>query len=54
MPRADLDPATLGQIVFNTLNQMFIEFVKADAMTLDDLHRASDTQTESLAALMRA
>ncbi|AZL59675.1 TetR/AcrR family transcriptional regulator [Tabrizicola piscis] len=54
LARPDLDPAVMGQIVFNTLNQMFIEFVKADAMTLDDLHRASDKQTESLAALMRA
>lgn len=51
--RPDLDAAVLGQIVFNTLNQMFIEFVKADAMTLADLHRTSDAQTESLAALMR-
>jgi AcrR family transcriptional regulator len=54
LTRTDLDPATLGQIVFNTLNQMFIEFVKADAMALADLHRASDAQTESLARLMQA
>ncbi|MCU0828708.1 MAG: TetR/AcrR family transcriptional regulator [Tabrizicola sp.] len=53
LTRPDIDPATLGQITFNTLNQMFIEFVKADAMTLDDLHRTSDAQTESLAALLR-
>jgi AcrR family transcriptional regulator len=52
--RPDLDPAVLGQIVFNTLNQMFIEFVKADAMPLPDLHRMSDAQTESLARLIRA
>jgi AcrR family transcriptional regulator len=54
LARKDLDPATLGQIVFNTLNQMFIEFVKDDAMPLHDLHRTSDAQTESLAALMQA
>ncbi len=53
LARPDLEPATLGQIVFNTLNQMFIEFVKADAMPLADLHRTSDAQTESLAVLMR-
>ncbi len=52
--RPDLDPATLGQIVFSSLNQMFIEFVKADAMPLCDLHRANDAQTASLAALMRS
>ena len=54
LTRPDIDSATLGQVVFNTLNQMFIEFVKADAMPLSDLHRASDAQTESLARLMRA
>ena len=53
LTRPDLDPMTLGQITFNTLNQMFIEFVKADAMPLSDLHRTSDAQTDSLAALMR-
>ena len=54
LTRPDLDPDTLGQVVFNSLNQMFIEFVKADAMPLDDLLRASDAQTAGLAALMRA
>ena len=53
LTRPDIDPATLGQIVFNSLNQMFIEFVKADAMPLDDLHRASDAQVAALAALLR-
>jgi AcrR family transcriptional regulator len=51
--RPDLDPATLGQVVFNSLNQMFIEFVKADAMPLADLLRLSDAQTDGLARLMR-
>lgn len=53
LTRPDIDPVTLGQVVFNSLNQMFIEFVKADAMPLADLHRASDAQTSSLARLMR-
>ncbi len=53
LARPDLDPQTLGQIVFNTLNQMFIEFVKAEAMPLTALHRMSDAQTASLATLMR-
>lgn len=53
LARADLDPATVGQIVFNTLNQMFIEFVKLDEMPLSELHRQSDAQTASLAALLR-
>ncbi len=54
LTRPDLDPATVGQIIFCTLNQMFIEFVKSDPMPLTDLHRASDAQTASLANLMRA
>ena len=54
LARPDVDAGVFGQIVFNTLNQMFIEFVKDDAMPLADLHRASDAQTASLAALMRA
>lgn len=53
LARGDLDPAVIGQIVFSALNQMFIEFVKADAMPLSDLHRASDAQTTGLAVLMR-
>ena len=52
LARPDLDPKTLGQILFNTLNQMFIEFVKDDTMALADLHRKSDSQTTSLAALI--
>lgn len=53
LTRPDIDPVTLGQVVFNSLNQLFIEFVKADAMPLSELHRVSDAQTESLARLMR-
>jgi AcrR family transcriptional regulator len=52
--RRDLDPAVIGRVVFNTLNQMFIDFVKDDGMPLAVLHKASDTQTASLAALLRA
>lgn len=54
LARPDLDARVVGQIVFNTLNQMFIEFVKADAMPLADLHRMNDAQTSSLAALIAA
>jgi AcrR family transcriptional regulator len=52
--RRDLDPDLIGHVVFNTLNQMFIDFVKADEMDLKALHRLSDAQTESLALLLRA
>lgn len=53
LTRADLDPAALGQIVFHSLNKMFLDFVKDDAMPMPDLHRASEAQTISLAILMR-
>ena len=39
---------SLGQIVFSALNQMFIEFVKDEAMPLARLHALSAAQTASL------
>lgn len=51
--RPNLALKTLGQIVCKTLNRMFIECVKADAMPLSDLHRASDAEIASPARLMR-
>lgn len=51
---ASLDPAVIGQIIFNSLNQMFIEFVKQEAMPLSDLHEMTEAQTKALAAMMRA
>lgn len=53
LTRADLDTDALGQIVFHSLNQLFTEFVKDDAMPMSELHRASEAQTISLAILMR-
>jgi AcrR family transcriptional regulator len=53
LTRADIDPSTLGNIVFHSLNQLFIEFVKEDAMRIEDLNRQSEAQTICLAALMR-
>jgi AcrR family transcriptional regulator len=51
--RADLDPLTLGDVVFQSLNQLFIEFVKDDAMQMADLQKKSGAQTRCLAMLMR-
>lgn len=50
--RADLDAAALGQVVFNNLNQMFIEFVRNDDMTLDLLRQKVAAQMRPLAALI--
>jgi len=54
LTRPSLEPAVLGQIVFSTLNQMFIEFVKDETMPLARLHLLSGAQTASLARLMAA
>ncbi len=53
LTRADLNPSTLGNVVFHSLNQLFIEFVKDDDMLMADLHHKSEAQTMSLAILMR-
>ncbi|MDZ4087888.1 MAG: TetR/AcrR family transcriptional regulator [Tabrizicola sp.] len=51
--RAEVDPTTLGTVVFQSLNQLFIEFVKDDGMQMVDLQRKSGAQTRCLAMLMR-
>ena len=53
LTRPDLDAAILGQIAFSALNQMFIEFVKNDAMPLATLQAAVTRQTALLASLLQ-
>lgn len=50
--RPEVDVAAVGQVVFNNLNQMFIEFVKDDAMTLETLRNRVAAQTRPLARLI--
>jgi AcrR family transcriptional regulator len=50
--RADVDPAALGQFVFNNLNQMFQEFVKEDAAEVADLKARVGRQHRALAAML--
>ena len=52
LARADLDAGAMGQVVFNSLNQMFIEFVKDEAMPVDVLMAATARQHRALARLM--
>jgi AcrR family transcriptional regulator len=52
--RADLDPAPLGEVVFNHLNQMFIHFVTDETMTLDALRDRVSAQVRPLARLIAA
>jgi AcrR family transcriptional regulator len=50
--RPDLDPVPLGTLLFNNLNQMFLEFVKEDDMPLDVLRTRVAAQTLPLAKLI--
>lgn len=47
-----LDADALGQLIFNTLNQLFIDFIKDDAMTLEHLRRAVARQLDPLLHLL--
>ena len=50
--RADVDPSAIGEVIFNNLNQMFIEFVKNDATTLSDLRDSVARQMRPIADLV--
>ena len=50
--RGDLDPGVLGRMIFNQLNQAFIEFVTQETMPLADLHRTNSRATDQLAGLI--
>lgn len=50
--RADLPAPAIGELVFNNLNMMFIEFVRDEAMTLDQLKSAVARQNAPLARLI--
>lgn len=54
LARSDVDAEALGQLIFNSLNQMFIEFIKDEAMALDSLKAAVARQIGALAALLSA
>jgi AcrR family transcriptional regulator len=50
--RDGVDPTAIGQLVFNNLNMMFVEFVKDDTMTLETLRLAVARQTRPLARMI--
>jgi AcrR family transcriptional regulator len=54
MARPGLDADAVGQMIFNNLNMMFIEFVRDDAMSLDALKAAVGAQNAPLARLIAA
>lgn len=50
--RPEVDPVALGQVIFNNLNQMFIEFVKHDAASLRALRADVSRQMQPIAHLI--
>ena len=50
--RADVDGQALGQVIFHNLNQMFIEFVKIEDMTIEALKQGVARQNAALARLL--
>jgi AcrR family transcriptional regulator len=52
--RPDADAGVLGEIVFNDLNQLFIEFVKREDMPLDALSAQVRLRCQAFAKILRA
>lgn len=50
--RASVDVRAIGQVFFNNLNMMFIEFCKDEVMSLDDLKQRVVTQHRPIARLI--
>jgi hypothetical protein len=46
--RQDIDGAALGELIFNNMNMMFIEFVKRDAAKIPELRSAIRRQNRIL------
>lgn len=52
--KPDVCTRAVGELVFNNLNMMFIDFVKSDTMTLDELRAAVARQNAPVALLLSA
>lgn len=50
--RGDVEAEAVGQVIFNNLNQMFIEFVKVEAMTIEALMAGVARHNAALARLL--
>lgn len=53
LARRDFDVEAMGQVIFHSLNQLFVEFVKQDDMALSALREASARHTGALATVMQ-
>lgn len=52
LARADVDAQALGQVIFNNLNQMFIEFVKVEDTRIEALMAGVARQNAAIARLL--
>jgi AcrR family transcriptional regulator len=52
LARTDVDARALGQVIFNSLNQSFIEFVKVQDMSIESLKAEVGRQNAALARLL--
>lgn len=52
--KAGVSARVVGEVLFNNLNQMFIEFVKADQMEMDTLRASVRRQTALVVGLVAA
>ncbi len=50
--QAGVDAKAMGEVFFNNLNMMFIEFCKVDAMPLEELKARVEAQHAPIAALI--
>lgn len=50
--RAEVPARVVGEVVFNNLNQMFMEFVKDDSATIDSLRASVRRQTALVVQLL--
>ena len=49
--KAEVDPQSLGEIIWNNVNQMFTNFISDEAMSLEELKNALHRQTTALMVL---
>lgn len=52
--RKDIDCTATGELVFNNVNMMFIEFVKDEDMDVDGLKQEVERQSQPLVWMMSA
>jgi AcrR family transcriptional regulator len=49
--KAEVDPQSLGEIIWNNVNQMFTNFISEEGMSLEELKNALHRQTTALMVL---